>query len=340
MRRGYKGLVLLATAVSTTVWPAASFAADWQDLVRTYLDGRSGSSINTNQGSLKQGVNARQAQLEADVDAGVASGQLTTTEETALRADLNRIAAMEGGFLADGNFSNVEAQSIIDELTLANRRLHSYLTNAESTAGTGAYRHDWWNRRPVGGGASGDFPPNQRRLQATIDTRQAELDASLEDALTTGRLDWTQARAFRTDLGRIHNLEATFLADGKLTYGEEQQLNTDMQALNTRITAAIAATPNRRHHRGRRYNYNSAGGSINARQNFLSQRIAQGYASHQLTAQERARLLANANRINSLEAQLRVSGNRMSYSEQQKLHDELDRLERSVNRELSDRQVR
>src|SRR5688572_16365435 len=119
MRPGQKGLFILATAFTTAIWPAATFALDWQDLLRGYLDSRGGVST-ADQASLKQGINARQAQIETEIDAGVASGQLTKAEEAELRADLNRVAQMEGGFLVDGNFTNVEAQSVIDELTLTN----------------------------------------------------------------------------------------------------------------------------------------------------------------------------------------------------------------------------
>lgn len=79
------------------------------------------------------------------------------------------------------------------------------------------------------------------------------------------------------------------------------------------------------------------GGNIDNTQDRLQSRIQGGIASGRLTPNEAARLQAKFNQIANLEAQLRASGNRLSFGERQRLNFELANLNQSVSYELNDR---
>lgn len=166
--------------------PVAS-ANDYLDLLKSYLGTRGGAQSQT-QEMVKTNINTRQAQLETEVQAGVNSGQLSSAEEQDLRSELNRIAAAEGSFLADGKLDNWEVQTLLDDLSGFSRRLDTYLTNSDTAkAASGSYNrgrgyYDTWRRH----GRTDEVVTNQSQLQASVDARQAQLDSALEQGLNSG----------------------------------------------------------------------------------------------------------------------------------------------------------
>lgn len=325
------GILLSLSCLAAVASASPALAFDWQDLLRTYLSSGQAGTSEPEQALIKTNINTRQAQLEREIESGVASGQLTPQEETQLRMQLNAVAALEGNYLADGNLSGNETRHLVEELSNVSRTLNTYLTNASNT-GSGTSRHDWWFRKYVGSGSPDAVPGNQRLIQANIDARQAELDSSIEQAVLNGRISWNKAREFRSELNRIANLERTYLADGRLSYREEEQLTNDLRNLNTRVQSEVA---NR--YGGRRYA--SRGRSIDQQQSWIRRRLETGLRSGRLTQSEYRRLVRDAEKIETLESKLRTSGRRLSFNEEKLVLAELDDLTRKVNRELTDRNV-
>ncbi|HEY9783986.1 MAG TPA: hypothetical protein V6D17_01200 [Candidatus Obscuribacterales bacterium] len=337
MKRTPIGTTAVASLLMAAAAAAPAFAFDWQDLLKNYLHSSQPTGVTADQSTVKSNINARQAQLESEIDAGVASGQLTDLEEKDLRADLNRVAALEGNYLVDNQLTGPEIHSLVEELANVSRRMQTYLTNT-TTTGTGTTRHDWWVKKYVGSGAPDAIPSNQRLLQANIESRMAELDTKIDQALSNGRLGWSEARSLRSELNRIRNLETQYLADATLSFSEEQQLTHDLQHLNGNIDREIAeANRYAGRHQWRRYGSRD---SVDSRQAWLRRRIDQGRASGQLTRKEYQKLIDDVHRIDALEIQLRGTGARLSYNEERKLLAELDDLSRRVEKELNDRQVR
>lgn len=332
--------------VSVLTFSQAALAVDFQDLLRGYLGVQGGANANVpaapafQQPAIKENINIRQAQLESELQAGVTSGQITAEEEAELRAELNNIANVEGQNLSDGVLNHLEVTSILNQLTAFSTKLQSYMTNA-STRVAGQLYGDSWFHKYLGRNNSDQNATNQTVLKANIDTLQATIDARIEEGLTSGRLDWSDARTYRTELNRIANNESRFLSNGFLSYRESQELVRDLDSLQARVNTSLTASAGYRgRHRGwdnnnrRRYN-----ASVDTRQSLLRQRIARGVTAGKLTQREADRLYRDEQRIADLEAQLRVSGNRLSYSENRRLLSELDDFSRRVNRELNDRQV-
>lgn len=324
--------------------PTASYALNFDDLLRSYLGvAKPGSTQDISsgeQGLIKQNINTRQAQLESQIQAGIASGQLNTQEEADLRADLNRIAATNGSYLADGGYSRWEVQSILDQLNNFSIKLESYLNNAttrfvqnQPSGSSHPWGHRDWYRRHMNGRNDGVIN-NLAGFRADIDTKQAQIDAAITDGISTGRLSWSDSTALRAELNRIAQNEVQATSDGRMSYSEAQQLTSQLDLLNTSLSQKLAANnrPGRRRGHG-------AASYIGAQQSLLRQRINQGLTSGRLTRSEAKKLFDDEARISILTAKLRSNDGTISFDEQRRLYNQLDQLSRNINKELTDHQV-
>lgn len=322
-----KKVVLISLAsISLIGAPLSASALDFESLLRSYLG--TGGTGNLNQNLVKTNINTREAQIESEISAGVTAGQLNMQEENDLRAELNRIETLEGQYLSDGNLTNVETQQLVDELTNLTTRMQTYLTNS-ATTGTGTANYRDWFRRYGGPTASGS--KNQAERQAHLDTRQAELNARIEQGVTSGRLNANESSRLRAELNKIANDETAALADGRLSYNEQQQLLASLDTLNNKITQEMSDQNWRRRNRH--------GGGINQQQSLLRQRINAGIRSGKLTRSEANSLLFKEQQIADLEARLRGSGGGLSFQESRRLNQELAQLSRDVSRQLADKDV-
>lgn len=70
-------------------------------------------SDNQDRGDRWQGINARQAELDRRIDAGVRSGQITRAEAVRLRAEFRQIVQLEASYRRSGNgLSRAERQDL------------------------------------------------------------------------------------------------------------------------------------------------------------------------------------------------------------------------------------
>lgn len=331
---------ILATISVVTLSPA-SFAADYLDMLRSYMGSKGGSPSQT-QDVIKANISTRQAQLESQVQAGVRSGQITPQEEQDLRSEMNRIEGVEGGFLADGKLDTWEVQTLLNDLNGYSQRLDTYLNNSTTTTAGSTVRNRGWYDSYRRHGRSDEDVHNQAQLQANVDTRQAQLDSAITQGINSGYISWSEARSLQTELRRIQDNEQRYTSDGRLSFREANELIADLDALDTKVKAAQATRDRYSRHGGGRYGgrYGDSGqGSINAQQSVLRQRIDAGVKSGQLTRSESSRLYREEQRISDLEAQMRSSGNRLSFDEQRRLLGELNELSRNITKELNDHQV-
>ncbi|MBY0357878.1 MAG: hypothetical protein K2W82_07740 [Candidatus Obscuribacterales bacterium] len=328
------GVSITVSVISALLLSPAAPALDFGDLLKNYLGTAANNQTAAGQDTIKINMNTRQAQLEQEIAAGVASGQLTPQEENDLRADLNRIAALQGSYLADGVFSNFEVQSLLNEMSNFSGRLSSYMSNTTSVA-TGSYRDNNWFRNYFNQNSSNDVVGNQQMMRANIDSRQAQLDSLITEGMSNGRLNWNDAQSFRNELGRIANNEYTSLADGRLSYSESRRLMDDLEALNTKVTSHLHGQWGGGGRRGPGRHHTN----INTQQTLLRQRIERGRISGRISAREYDQLIRDDQKIESLESQLRNSGRRLTFEEQRRLHSELDQLSRRISQALDSRQA-
>jgi len=322
----------LAIASAILVAPYCQ-AQDYLDLLKGII-GKSGGSSMT-QSVIITNMNTRQAQLDSQIQSGVASGQLSAQEEAELKGDLNRIANVQGQYLASGKLSDYAVEDLLNQYNNVTMKLQTYLSNG-SVAANSSYNSGWFNK--YGRGNMEGNPGDQTRFRANIDTKQALIDANINQAVMDGTLTWTEARNFRNQLNAIANTENRMLADGTLSYRDLRSIISSLRNLETQVNIAVqSGQRNRRNNIS--WHRHGSGNSIDARQSFIMQRIQRGIASGRLTQREANMLIREAQQLDSLEARLKQSRGGMSFAEQQMLTAQIAELNRKVSKELSDRQV-
>lgn len=327
-------LLAVMYALSVASVPAMAQSTDYESLLHGYL-GR-GKIDNHTQQVVQTNISTRQAQLEQEIAAGVASGQLNASEEADLKAQLDRIANLHGQYLATGGgkLNNIQIQNLLTELSGVTTKLQAYLTNATTATATATPQHDrWFRQNPEREGYSWN-----RMAEGHVDSYQAEILASVQQALTQGKISVSTAQSLRAQLNQTDVDQRRMTADGRLSRSESQQLMDDLDRIKNRLSQEIASNNQRWRGRGHHYGWGNHSDDTNIAygQSMLRQRIYDGLRSGKLSRTEADRLLSDERRIADLEARMSASGGRLSWSEQRRLLAERDQLNAEINQELTD----
>jgi hypothetical protein len=155
-----------------------------------------------------QPINQRQAAIDARIDEGVRNGALTRGEAARLRTDFRSIVSLEARYrVSGGGLSAWERTDLDHRLDALSRRVY-------------VQKHD----RDVAAG------------WLTINQRQAELDARIDQGVRNGALTRAEAISLRGQFRTIANLEAYYRrTGGGLTAAERADLDRRMDALNAHI---------------------------------------------------------------------------------------------------------
>ena len=151
-------------------------------------------------------INQRQASLDARIDAGVRSGDLTRQEALTLRSDFRAVAGLETTYRRDGLSTS--------ERTDLDRRFDALSNRIRFE------RHDRDDRR-------GDGWMN-------INQRQANLDRRIDQGVRTGKISRAEAHRLRADFQTIARLENRYRANG-LSNWERADLDRRFDTLSARI---------------------------------------------------------------------------------------------------------
>lgn len=164
-------------------------------------------------------INERQAQLDARIDQGVRDGSLTRREAGTLRAEFRDIADLEARYRrSGGGLSDWERRDLDRRMDALSARIR-------------VNRHDAQER---GGWVS-------------INQRQAQLDARIDQGVRSGQLTRREADSLRAEFRDIASLEAQYRRSrGGLSNWERDDLDRRMDALSARIAR-------NKHDRDRRY---------------------------------------------------------------------------------------
>jgi hypothetical protein len=155
-----------------------------------------------------QSINARQAQLDQRIDAGVRNGSLTRSEAARLRAEFRHIAILERRYRATGGLSLGERADLDRRFDALSARIRYE-------------RHDWQDRR-------GNW--------WSINARQRELDRRIDAGVRRGELTRAEAARLRSQFYNIARLERQYRASGGgLTLAERRDLDRRFAILAQRI---------------------------------------------------------------------------------------------------------
>lgn len=166
-----------------------------------------------------QSINQRQANLDARIDAGVRSGDLTRAEAVRLRGEFNDLARLEARYRSSYGLSAAERR----DLDMRFDRLSAQIR----------------------------FERNDRqdRSWQPINQRQRQLDARIDRGIRSGALDRREATQLRYEFRQIADLEAHYRRGG-LSIQERRDLDRRFDRLDARLEASLTDW-DRRNRRGR-----------------------------------------------------------------------------------------
>lgn len=171
----------------------------------------------------------------------------------------------------------------------------------------------------------------------SIDNRQAELGARLENGIRSGNLNAEEATRLRYEYNQLLQIEARYRSDG-LSNWERNDLDHRSDVLASQIQYEVSDNERVRGD-NRQWNddddddddrefsdnrYDRRGGSLQQRKMQLDRSIEQGQRSGQLTQREAARLREQFNAIARIEYRYRSNG--LSTWEQEDLSRRVDQL--------------
>lgn len=202
-----------------------------------------------------------------------------------------------------------------------------------------------------------------------LNTTRAQANASISTAVANGTLSVDQASLYQNQLNANANEQNNYVNSGNFNFPQMQSVLTNLQNINTSITSSIAAgaTNNfnantnlnnsynnnsnnygwnhgRRNRGNGRWNngYNQVNTSywtgIDSQLSASLTRIQDGLNNRSLTQYEYNDLKRQYDLIVSREAQYKTSGGRFSNNERSALERQIDALNSSITREVTDRE--
>jgi polyhydroxyalkanoate synthesis regulator phasin len=201
-----------------------------------------------------------------------------------------------------------------------------------------------------------------------LNTTRAQANASISTAVANGTLSVDQASLYQNQLNANANEQNNYVNSGNFNFAQMQSVLTNLQNINTSITSSIAAGAtnnfntntnqnnaynnsnnygwnNGRRNRGNgRWNngYNQVNTSywtgIDSQLSAALTRIQDGLNNRSLTQYEYNDLKRQYDLIVSREAQYKASGGRFSNNERTALERQIDALNSSITREVTDRE--
>jgi hypothetical protein len=151
-------------------------------------------------------INQRQANLDARIDAGVRSGDLTRQEAVTLRSDFRAVSNLEATYRRNG-LSNWERTDLDRRFDALSNRIRFERHDRDDRQGNG-----WMN----------------------INQRQANLDRRIDQGIRTGKITRAEAYRLRADFQTIARLENRYRANG-LSNWERTDLDRRFDTLSARI---------------------------------------------------------------------------------------------------------
>ncbi|WP_371130949.1 hypothetical protein [Phenylobacterium sp.] len=155
-------------------------------------------------------INQRQASLDARIDAGVRTGDLTRQEAVGLRSDFRAVSNLEATYRRDG-LSTWERTDLDRRFDALSNRIR--------------FERNDRQERPHHNGGNG---------WQNINQRQANLDRRIDQGVRNGRISRAEAVRLRAEFKTIARLENRYRANG-LSNWERTDLNRRFDTLSARI---------------------------------------------------------------------------------------------------------
>jgi uncharacterized membrane protein YebE (DUF533 family) len=169
------------------------------------------------------GIDARQANQERRIQQGVGSGQLTPNETYKLEQGQARVQNLESKAKADGVVTNAERARIQRAQDVQSQKIYNQKHDAQTVGGVPPAP-----RTPT-------TPAQSAANAATIDNRQANQSARIQQGVASGQLNAKETYQLEKGQARVQNMETRAKADGVVTNREQNRINHAQNVQSRRI---------------------------------------------------------------------------------------------------------
>ncbi len=196
----------VAQTPSTTSAPSAAQQERVDAILGALFGDRNGQTSLETQWSMGRLPLAQQrAQYESRIDGDVRSGALSSFSGNRAKADYRALVGLEARYGADRRFTPQERADL-------NARYNS-LTQLVAEGG-------------YSGGVSGG---------GSVADQRGEFESRVDNAVRARQISRTQGTQLKTDFASLVRLEENYLRDGALSVRERDELETRLDALDTRV---------------------------------------------------------------------------------------------------------
>ncbi len=177
-------------------------------------------------------------------------------------------------------------------------------------------------------------------------SKRSEIEANISFALSSGRINASQAATLRAELNNLSNLQVAYQSDGYLSVTEARTLSDRFRSLDSRVDRLVATTNggwsghwNPGSHFDPRFDqrFNFAVRSVRNNISQLKTKVETGKMQRRLSINEynlfRDRLAQQEKRLQKMT----ISGNRFDQREFDKMTDSLSKLDSLIASALSNR---
>ncbi len=242
-------------------------------------------------------IDAVQIQLKTQIDAAATSGKMSAPTAVTLRAELQQIAAIEAAYKADSGLTLTTRQIelLSERLSLLKAKVEQEVRIGESAV-------------------------------PALNDRRAAIEVKIAEGITTGKITATEAATFRQELATLANQQATFQASGSgiLTGAQVLTLAQGLDRLDDRVGHNISGGPGTTPTPTPLPTVSVV--EIDRMHERLARRIDRGIDSGRLTQTNANAMLRELDRLGELQAAYQASAGGISYSQVDRLRDDLDEL--------------
>ncbi|MCX7257396.1 MAG: hypothetical protein NTZ64_11825 [Polaromonas sp.] len=180
--------------------------------------------VMAQQDTYTPGIDRAQQTIDARIQQGVASGQITQPEAQVLYQREREITARESRFKADGHASVQEREQLRADLAGLNAEVDRMLSNRDRMRGA-----------------------SQANSTPGIDRGEMQIGQRIDEGVRSGRITAREARRLHQREREIARHEGRAKSDGVVTPQERQRLRNELAALNAEVNRMMRNRDSYRH---------------------------------------------------------------------------------------------
>lgn len=232
---------LFISLVLPMVSPLPASALDFQKMMKDYVDknvlkkGSGGAQAAT-----LNNLAVQQSRLENDIQAGIQSGKLTTTEATELTNELNAIKQSATQAMADGTLNDPEVVSMVHAMEALGTKIQNYTGNTSTTTpGSATVPASTPVATPAATPITTPAATSVAPGTPPVPIAGNVLYQRIANGLAAGRINRTQANDLFKMENRIHDLESQLRSQSGSNFDRHRIMYNELEQLSRSIDTTL-----------------------------------------------------------------------------------------------------